>query len=1049
MGGDNIMTVVLEEPVKIFDGFVENASMSIGYGSDSGTCQLSVIFEGDGPKRTSDKEKNIPTVGTAAAFKFGECVFGGILQRYTHRKSLDGYRWDIIIESPGKWLDGIQVILDGFQGSSYNQSGAGAFTFTNQANNIWNPFAVRENYDFGGRFGFSNTNSAGFPAWDALRIIEEISRGEHAFGGPAKFGESSYEIDLSEVIRITPSYFRLKGPVQSLASIIQECCDIALHDYVVFIDSKEEIQESGIIEKPIIRIKVIDKSFFADSNYIKSVVEDYEKQGILVSADHGKEFPDIVTQRLVIGGPASRISLTPAASSFPIWGKTRSGYLTGNGLEMNSVVNLAIKATGAIYTTDVLEVRCAMSGFNTWILYHLLKNNSFPCFTNIGLNDYQFQGLIRGTLTINQILDNTAATADYTSQMYTGQNFMEFLSKIYDEIREAGEEFYGRKFLVPLPQEPGGISNNVKFLSEDLQYVSSWQISDSAWSGGRPFSDFNFYDDEGRLKSYAVWSMDARLDYSSLGSDWDLAGGVIRGIGTHKISVEREISWYNGTPHAVVEVPPVAGYDDVTTQQYGLFHLCKALRGVQPSLSVMSSFGAENGPLSYQICPRRIGPRSFGVAQESSRYNWGPWWWVSDYRGKAEVLVEETLKPETFGSAAAAELVGFSYANTAGATLNGVETGYIELAEIPKYNIASKFSVSGPYITGIDINISSDGIKTTYKFNTWTPEFGKLARYNAERLSRINKNQIRFFQDRRSRWSKPPFPSKGGKDSVQSSTNMISPIWGMNAVNGVFSNLLSNGSVNMVSGNITNSLAPINENKGKAYGASLEQIYSPQKVAKANTKFATATSPIPGYSDLNPYFPTPDGTKTAALVPALYAQKDKAKTDFQLSVFDTSTGYDLQDPKNDKVAEVSTTASFRVPMLLSGWGFALDGAPVPYDPQDPRKFHKNALNSRSLWKNGPLQLMWDEELEVWAGGLHILEGLVLDPIVAPANPSNPTAFRVSIYRKSPSTNWSNHGEVVTCYNRDPSLAIAQPGSSTYAQIIRINYEWRPLYIGCA
>lgn len=1041
------MTVVLQEPVQIFSGFVENASIGIGYGADSGTCQLSVVFDGDGPSRTSDKERNIPEVGTAVAFKFGECVFGGILQRYTHKKSLDGYRWDIIIESPGKWLDGVQIILDSFQGTSYNESGAGGFTFTNQINNVWNPFAVRENFEYGGRFGMSGVNSAGFPALDALSLIEEISRGEHAFGGPARFGESYYEVDLTEVKRITPSYFRLKGPTQSLSSVIQECCNIALHDYVVFIDSKDAIESSGIIKNPIIRVKVIDKSFLPDANYIKSVVENYEKSGVLVSADHGKEFPDIVTQRLVIGGPASRVAVTPASSAIPVWGKLRGqfgdNYLTGNGLEMNSVVNLLIKATGAIYRTDVLEVRCALSGFNTWILYHLLKNNSFPCFTNVGLNDYQFQGLISGTLTLNQILDNTAATANYTSQMYTGVNFMEFLNILYDEIKQAGEEFYGRKFLVPLPEEPGGISNNIKFLSEDLQYISSWQISDSGWVGGRPFSDFNFYDGEGRLKSYAVWNIDPRVDYSSLGSDWDLAIGVTRGIGTHKISVEREISWYNGAPHAVVELPPVAGYDNVTTQQYGLYHLCQALKGVTPNINVMASFGAENGPLSYPIAPRRIGPRSFGIAQESSRYNWGPWWWVSDYRGKAEVLIEETLKPETFGSAAAADVVGFAYANTSGANLNGVETGYVELAEIPKYNIASKFSDVGPYITGMDINISIDGIRTTYKFNTWTPEFGKVAKYQADRISNINKNQIRFFQDRRSRWSKPPFPSMNMKNAIQSGPNMISPIWGMNAINGVFANLLTDGKPNMISGNITNALAPISKQGDNAFGASLEQIYSPVKINNKNTKYATSVKPVPANGDLNPYFPATNNQG------ALYNHASK-DTDFQISVFNTNTGYDLQDPKNNNVSEVRTTASFRYPMLLNGWGYTLDGAPIPCDTADRRKFHPNAAKNRSLWKNGPLQLMWDEELEVWAGGLQILEGILETSITAPATPENYTNFNIKVYRKGfgPNEAWFNHdNQSLVCFNRDPSLSVQNPGN-VYVQVIRINYEWRPLYIGC-
>ena len=1037
--------IVVNEAPMIFGGYVENASMSIGYGADSGTCQLTVVFEGDGPLRSRDYDSVFPNVGTACGFKFGECTFGGIFQRYTHKKSLDGYRYDVILESPGKWLDGIQIILDVFQGTRYSVNGPTDF-ITNQLDNVWNPFAVRENYEYGGIFGASNVNSAGFPALDALNLIQEISQGNYAFGGPAHFGDSYYEVDLSEVINITPSYFRLSGPVQSLASIIQECCDIAMHDYVVFIEPKNAaLEESGVIDNPVIKVKVIDKSFNADSDFIKTIVDRYERQQKLISADHGREFPDIVTQRLVIGGAASRVHSSPPA--FPLWGKVPGAYgesyLIGDGLEMNSTVPLYIKATGSQYTTDVLEIRCAMSGFNTWVLYHLLKNNTFPFFTNVGINEYQLNGLLNGTLTVAQILDNTAKTSDYLTKIYTGGNFMEFLNKTYDEIRQAGEEFYGRKFLVRLPSEPGGLANNIKFVSEDYQYITSWQISDSAFPARPPFRDLTFYDSEGRLKHCAVWRGDDRYDYSSMGSDWDRGLG---GIATHKVNVEKDIFWFRGQPHAVIDVPPVAGYDEITTQQYGLFHLCKWFKGQAPDINIMSSFGAENGPLSYQISPRRVGPSEVLVAQESTRYTWGPWWWVSDKRGKAEVRVEDSLKPETFGGFRTLDEVGFAYANTAGAKINSVESGYIELAEIPNYNIAEKFAGAGPYVTGIDINIAIDGIKTTYKFNTWTPQFGKLAKYNADRLTRINKNYMRFMQDKRSRWTKPPLPSKDFKGvGVQSVPNIISPVWGMNSVNGVFCNLLQAGGQNMPNvafSNITNALSTLSKNSNTSYGASMEQIISPitMKASNGTKTKATTTSPIPGKTDLNPYFPPTTG----------FYKFGSSKTDFQISVFNTKDSYDLQHPKNNKIEEVRTTAAMRGPQLLSGWGYTLDDKPIPASGTS-RSFHPKAATDRSLWPSGPVHLLWDEEREVWTGGLHILEG-ELDSDVLPAiSTYDPTTFYVKVFRKG----WATFQERIACVNRDRNLSITLPygydqttSNKIYAMIIRINYEWRPLYISC-
>ena len=1075
------MPKIIEEPIMLFDGFVETASMGVGYGSNSGHCQISLVYKNDGPMSNFDHESLFPSLGTACGIKIGKCSFGGVLQRLTKKRNIDGYKWDIVLESPGKWMEGIQIILDVFQGTRYTVNGP-ADSFTNQTNNIWNPFAVRENFAFGGIFGGSNINSAGFPALDALKIIEEISRGEHPFGGPAVFGDSSYEVDLSEVIDITPSYFRLKGPVQSLASVIQECCDIALHDYVVSIVPKNgEIDSNGVIEKPVIKVRVIDKTFSSDENWIKGVVKDYENRGLLVSADNGKEFPDIVTQRLVIGGPASRIATTTIPSPpnvLPIWGKKNGvlggdTYLVGNGLEMNSRAHIYIKSTSSEYITDVLEVRCAMSGLNTWLLYHLLKNNTFPGFTNIGLDEYQFNGLINGTLTASQILDNTVATSNLMGQAYQAQNYQESINKIYEEIKEAGEEFYGRKFLVQLPQEPGGIANNLKFVTEDYQFTTSWQISDSAWSRVRAFQDINFYDSDGRLKSYVVWAINNRYDYSQLDSDWGFGLG---GIGTHRIEVQKEIVWNNSIPYAVVSVPPVLGYDEITTPQFGLFHLCKLLKGVEPHENVYTSFGAENGALAYEIIPRRIGPKSFGIAQESNRYTWGPWWWVSDKRGKAEVVIEESFKPETFGSASALDSIAFAYANTAGARIGSVESGYIELADLPQYSIAEKFSDMGPYITSIDINLSISGITTTYKFNTWTPQFGKLAKYHAERMTNINKNQIRFLQERRSRWNKPALPaaSSKGSGSTNKFGNSISPAASMHSMNVILSQLLQNQPVSVVGGNITTALGSLSKDKDKKFAASYEQIFSPAKIEKDRLGYNSSAGSasrsahiLPGYNELNPYFPKVQANETFG--------HESDKTDFQISVFDAKKSFDLQRPENIEGEHkyVNTSACLRGPMLLSGWGSTITGAAThndyewetdEYDASKLFQFTKDTATKRELWKTGPVDLLWDEERKVWCGGPSFIEGTLHyedNPrgILSPGD--DPRLQYYFLMRRMVKENFGlemletpdDNPEKISVVNRDPSFRISKEdmekySGNIYIMCIRINYEWRPIWVSC-
>ena len=155
------------------------------------------------------------------------------------------------------------------------------------------------------------------------------------------------------------------------------------------------------------------------------------------------------------------------------------------------------------------------------------------------------------------------------------------------------------------------------------------------------------------------------------------------------------------------------------------------------------------------VPPRAIiTPRSFGIAQQSNRYAWGPWIWWATLKGKAEVIQDESLVPESFGTVSGMNQAGEALANVGNAEMSGSETGYVEIAEFPAYNIAERFAGSGPYVSDMSFTIDISGFKTTYKFNTWTPQFGKLAKYNIDRIARINKASLELAQRERAKIQK-------------------------------------------------------------------------------------------------------------------------------------------------------------------------------------------------------------------------------------------------------------------------------------------------------
>jgi hypothetical protein len=1051
---------IIDEPITLFGGYVENASINAGYGADNSTCQITLVYDGDGPKRTSSPADNFAALGTAIGFKVGDTEFGGILQRYSNKRDLGGYRWDLVLESPAKLLDGIQIILDGFQGTLY--TGMNPVTpsvdgeFTNQINNIWNPFAVRENYDHGGIFGGSDINSAGFPAIDALTLIEEISQGDHPFGGKAVFGESEYEVDLTELIDAIermPDYdkIRIKGPVQSLNSIIQELCDLIGYDYIVTIKPKTGDLENGEITNPVIYIKMIDKTSPPDPGAIESIITMYESQDKLISADVGKELSDAVTQKMLLGGPATRYY--PATTAVQIWGKTKD--------LIPQYVDYIVLEDGRSYTCDETEMRCAMGSFETWILYHLIKQYkgqlnpvisaiATTLFSVCRIDSYTITKIVNGEIQMNQLIDTTSKVWDERTKLYNGETVRERLGYIHSAIEAAGREYYGKKYFVPLPLEAGGLANNLKWVTDDQEYISSWEIADSAYTEELGFSDVSFYDADGKLRPVAVWDFDPdKGDYSAIAGNYCLGFGGIASV----INVEKDIYWSptfigNTAPYAVVDIPGVNYFDQYATLENGLYWLLNIELGIGlTQLQRIAGCGSDGVTLNFPIAPKRVSPYLIGVPQQSSRYSWGPWWDWNALNGKAEVVIDTTLNPETYGSYTTTDEVGAALCRVMNAEVTGVESGFVELAGLPIGNIGDRFAVSGPYVTNIDVSIGLDGVKTGYKFNTWTPQFGKMAKYNADRIARINKATIKFLQEQRSLLQKPAFKQPKYDMPIRKVRDM--PHMGfMSGLFGIFQRGATRN-INIQGQHPNAVMGPLSKDYTDSYGCTNEQLMTPVSVKRTlpdtNEDKPALIKPVqnatsggwfesghagPTAKDLNPYF-------------------YHSETDFQLAVHGDvqPTSLDIQENAND-IEEVRTMG-FRGPMLYSAWGYNLDGTASPAkgtSGADLYAFPDDIGIDRSLWKTGPIDLKWDEERQVYSGGPDFAEGILTSDITAPADPFSPTEFTFSVYRTK---NWDNtKAETITCQNRDPSLSLTNVTGMIYVAAIRINYEWRAFWIGC-
>lgn len=1084
----------IEESPKMFGAYVESISASIGWNGQGGSCQMTLVEDPD-----NDIIINLPPVGTACYFKYKSFYYGGIFQRWTYKEEINGKKYDIVLESPGgKILNGVGVILGGFEGTHFNEgAGYNKFkpylnpNFTTEIKNVWNPYGHKENHAFGGRFGAANTNSAGFLAGELLELLEEISRGESSFGGKIEFGESEYTLDVGKLKEVTP-YFRIAGQSATLNSIFQECSEILQYDYFASVESESVKSDNlddggGDIKDPVIKIITIDKTKQPNSGAVKQKVKEAFDSGLLASSDFGQELSDEVTSRIVVGGPASRYYMANINECVPVWGKLGpKSYLlapnfnrTSAAYQPNASVPILLDEMSEIggggtasilsgyfgntYTATVTELRMSLGGMEAWLTFKVFESfakgtyEKDPWVAGIEVTPVILRQLANGEVGALSL----AATSLAGAKKAYNPETQEYIKKVFDRVSKTANEFYGRMFLVPLPYEPGGLSNNLKFVEEDLVEVASWDISSDAWVSNKPINDINFYNN-GRMKPVSVYPFAPNSDFSEMGSDYASfinRNPLVTGISTSKTGFQDPNVFFlpQIAPNAFVVADAglqVRNFDQYTTTDAGITFLSKYFFNIDVDPSRYLTPGKSSNA-NIPVHPAIEYPEWIGVPQQSIRYSWGPWYKSGDSKGKSEISIDSNLVPENFGSVELMNQAGQDAAGAGVATLSAHESGRIELAQFPEFSIAERFNNSGPYVTGMTISVSSGGVTTSYEFNTWTPNFGKLTKYNSDRISRIYKATLEAFkriaQDNPKRAFKPiqfgkgDFKEKGDRQKSERDSAEFSLFRGFQ---GGFqgSQIRTADALALSLGNIFNSFGCSEDQKWSPVGIRSERtdedtgvyVRKPVSIPEEQGGIFNEGSCVPTNVDLDPYYALSDQGDFVAVV---NTDENGETSDINLK----------KAQENGNIAEIRTVG-LRAPTLVSGWGFDQAGNPVPHADGDVTKLHENPTD-RNNWYTGEINLMFDKERGTWTGGLDVLSGLLATDIESPTTPLEPTTFSVSVLRKDSDVETkgsgalSLSGETITCYNRDTSLS-QRAGSDVFVIIMRINYEWTPIWVGC-
>jgi hypothetical protein len=431
---------MIKEPIKFLGAYVLDVSVNAGWNGDNSSCSITLVEENDDPERPGKKIDDVrfqpPEIGTCCMLKIKDddtgniFKFAGVLQRYTYIEDVSGGRkWEVELNSPSSFLDGVHIVLGSFIGTVYvddtsilNPSAKPVmpynstlqYTFYNTAkgkfenkkwytpSNVINLYGYKENIGQGGKFGGADLNSLGYPVANFVTDFMDCCK-KGIFGGPLIFAGTQYDFDLTDLqtALVQLNDYRIKSDFLDMNSLLKNISEVSMYDYYLYVDEDPDkgylADNLGVMKKATLKIKMLSRKQPADPDQIKNIIYNFvnvpDEEKNVKSFRIGKELSsDLVTQKVLIGDRATRHWFANQAHMLPIWGKKGTGanavYYYGTSMKQYTdlftpvrVVVDALDMTGQKnsfvregdflwFDTNLLEIRCALSSRQTWEMYH-------------------------------------------------------------------------------------------------------------------------------------------------------------------------------------------------------------------------------------------------------------------------------------------------------------------------------------------------------------------------------------------------------------------------------------------------------------------------------------------------------------------------------------------------------------------------------------------------------------------------------------------------------------------------------------------------------
>lgn len=984
---------------KFLGASVSQYNSTLGWGGQA--SQLNVTLVED----TLDGDLfSPPPVGTPVYFQFGGQSFGGILQNYRKVSNPSGNPiYEVSIIDPREILSGVQLILNGYVGTTYGMP------------NIINVYGYLEAFGF----GYSQAQTTGIPWTSVIAALNAMVAAGYGgiFGNTITLRGHNYELDLSQIPMI-PSYYRIGGDSITLMDFIHEVCEAGACDYFFTLNY---VNNTHFITLHTVSRGAQLTQFGKITEFVNSVNA--------VSKDSGFEFVNATTGKFVVGGNVVRMWYNyldgfdneEYQGVWPFWGLDFDGNaVVGETTEDDHNMTLDARQVNAFginsfYKTSVNELRAVLSSQSSWESYliamndvngpHYQKAEKLGIVSNIGdvkkkVQENQAslagaQAAVGGSLASSNSMKISQFAPVKKKNIQKATEALLFdelkdenIKRVYEYLRSYAQQYLGKRFMVRIPflyskvDEAGNIITSQA--PTDAGYIPEDQFYSAYANNLLPMDVNSLMTEDGRIIAYARFDNAQKLDFSELDPE-SLIPGQTNG-GQFSMFVKCTVfpnpvylnSYTGYSPRAVIELPGCVKEKTAAFNENIRLIYDGILGGAAEAAyaATYGQFGSDN--FFSDLMPKPYIPNICAVPLESRVLTYGPWFAVGA-DGKMEFEKDDSLVPWNFGDWTAMNYAGNARVASALAQNQLQEFGQVEFAGTPQINLGGILVNGGPYVTDVTVNISEAGITTVYTMNSWSGNYFKLLRAQVDRYTQLSKNAQQMRRNFREALKRQRVGGQGYYNSREWA--FASPRRSSHSSHAMICGELVKENDEKFSANVViqpyyNTITQLDFNyKGKA-AMSLDGLFRPFSTDYNTTLLSHFEEPVaPSGEDVESSGTSPSGEETKDEPTSKDLNPFSPVTDINICV----TGDELPDSLLlDDISTSEDTAyrglALRGPMVISGWGYDTDGYPVPNESEDDEEaepteeFYPNHRIRPDLWKCGPVDIRWDRDRKVWVAG---------------------------------------------------------------------------------